>query len=122
MRYDVVIIPESFHRFDKHTMEHIYVPIVIEDRSYDIAMEAVDGIDRFIRANFKASVEELDGDECDVLYRKYIIEKDGKKGTVHIKLRKIAENCPSIEGNRGSILEFERDVDCIVRVIEECLA
>jgi len=122
MKYDVVIIPENFHRFDKHNMEHICVPIVIEDRSYDIAMEIVNGIDRVIRTNFEASVEELEGDDCDVLYRRYTLEKDGKKGILHVKLRRIAGNCPPLQGNRCSVLEFERDVECIVEAIGECLA
>ena len=121
MRYDVVVIPESFHRFDKHTLEHVCVPLVVGDRSYDIAMEIVNGIDRVIRANFEASVEELEGDECDVLYRRYTLEKGGKKGTVHVKLRAVG-NCSPIEGNRCSVLEFERDVECIVKAIEDCLA
>lgn len=122
MKYDVVIIPESFHRFGKHNMEHICVPIIIGDRSYDIAMEIVNGIDRVIRANFEASVEELEGENCDVLYRKYTLEKDGKKGILHVKLRKVTDNCPSLEGNRCSVLEFERDVECIVGAIGDCLA
>ncbi|WP_456421499.1 hypothetical protein [Thermococcus sp.] len=121
MKYDVVIIPESFHRFDKHNLEHICVPIVIGDRSYDIAMEIVNGIDRVIRANFEASVEELEGDDCDVLYRRYTLEKDGKRGILHVKLRRIAESCPPLQGNRCSVLEFERDIECIVEAIEECL-
>ncbi|NJE53625.1 hypothetical protein [Thermococcus sp. 21S9] len=121
MKYDVVIIPESFHKFDKHNMEHICPPMVIGDRSYDIAMEIVNGVDRVIRANFNASVEELEGEDCDVLYRKYTLEKDGRKGIVHVKLRRIAENCPPVDGNRCSVLEFERDVECIVEAIEECL-
>lgn len=122
MKYDVVVIPETFYKFDKHNMEHICVPLVIEDRSYDIAMEIANGIDRVLRANFTVTVEEPEGDDCDVLYRKYTIEKDGRKGILHVKLRRIAENCPPIDGNRCSVLEFERDIECIVEAIEECLA
>jgi len=122
MKYDVIIIPESFYKSDKHNMEHICPPIVIGDRSYDIAMEIVNGIDRVIKANFNASVEELEGEDCDVLYRRYTLEKDEKNGIVHVKMRRIAENCQPIDGNRCSVLEFERDVECTVKAIEECLA
>ncbi|WP_297066099.1 hypothetical protein [Thermococcus sp.] len=122
MKYDVVIIPETFHKFGKHDMEHVCVPLVIEDRSYDIAVEIVNGIDKVLRANFTVTVEEPEGDDCDVLYRRYTIEKGEKKGILHVKLRRIAENCPPIDGNRCSVLEFERDVECIVNEIKECLA
>jgi len=122
VKYDVVIVPESFHPFDKHNIEHVCSPLIIEDRSYDIAMEIVNGVDKAIRANFEVSVEELEGEDCDVLYRRYTIEKDGRKGIVHVKLRKVTEDCPPIDGNRCSVLEFERDIECIVEAIKECLA
>ena len=122
MKYDVVVMPETFHKFGKHNMEHICVPTVIENRSYDVAMEIVNGIDRVLRANFTITVEELEGDYCDVLYRKYTIEKDGRKGILHLRLRIVAEDCPPIDGNRCSVLEFERDIECIINEIEECLA
>jgi hypothetical protein len=121
MKYDVVIIPESFHPFDKHKMEHLCVPLVIEDRSYDIALEVMNGVDKQIRANFEVSVEESNDDECTILYRRYSLEKNGRKAIVHVKLRKVAEDCPRISGNRCSVLEFENDIGCILRTIEECL-
>ena len=122
MRYDVVIIPETFHRFDKHNIEHICVPLVIEDRSHDIAMEILNGIDRVLKARFGVSVETLDGDECDIAYRKYTIEKDGKRAIVHAKLRKAGGNCPGISGNLHRVFEFERDIEEVIRQIEGCLA
>ena len=123
MRYDVVVIPESFHPFGKHKLEHVCVPLIVGDRSYDIAMEIINGIDRALRTNFKVeSYEEPEEDECDVLYRKYTVEKEGKKGIVHVKLRKIGEDCLPIDGNRCSVMEFERDIECMIKGVEECLA
>ena len=122
MRYDVVIIPESFHRFGKHNMEHVCVPIVIEDRSYDIAMEILNGIDRLLKARFDVSIETPEGDDCDILYRKYTLEKDGKKAIVHAKLRRIGSDCPGISGNRRRVFEFERDVEEVISEIEGCLS
>ena len=122
MRYDVVVIPETFHRFDKHNIEHVCVPLITGDRSYDIAMEIVNGLHRVLEMKFSISFEELDGDECTELYRKYAVERDGKKATVHLKLRKRSADCPPIHGNSCSVIEFERDIECIVRAIEECLA
>ncbi|WP_297476357.1 hypothetical protein [Thermococcus sp.] len=122
MRYDVVILPETFHKFDKHNIEHICVPIVIEDRSYDIAMEILNGIDRLLKARFDVSVETPEGDDCDIIYRKYTLEKDGKKAIVHAKLRRIGSDCPSISGNRRRVFEFERDVEEVISEIEGCLS
>ena len=122
MRYDVVIIPESFHRFGKHNMEHICVPMVIEDRSYDIAMEILNGIDRVLKARFDVSVETPQGDDCDVVYRKYTVWRNGKKAIVHAKLRRIGEGCPGIIGNRCSVFEFERDIEEVISEIERCLS
>jgi hypothetical protein len=122
MRYDVVIIPESFHKFGKHELEHVCVPLVIEDRSYDIAMEIFNGIDRVLRKNFNVKAEDLKGEECDALYRRYEIEREGKKGIVHLKLRKIEKECEPVSGNRCSVIEFERDIECIIREVENCLS
>ncbi|AMQ17730.1 hypothetical protein [Thermococcus peptonophilus] len=121
MKYQIVVTPETFHRFDKHNLEHICPPIVIEARSYDVAVEVANGIHKVVLARFKASVEESQGEECEVLYRKYAVEKDGRKGILHVRLRDI-EKCPPINGNSCSILEFDRDIECIIKEIEECLA
>ncbi|WP_297420240.1 hypothetical protein [Thermococcus sp.] len=121
MRYDVIIMPETFHKFDKHNLEHICVPMVIEDRSYDIAMEILNGIDRVLKARFNVSTDTPEGDDCDVVYRKYTLEKDGKKAIVHTKLRRMGSDCPKISGNLRSVFEFERDVEEVVREIEGCL-
>ena len=122
MKYDVVIMPETFHRFDKHNLEHICVPMVIEDRSYDIAMEILNGIDRVLKARFNVSVETPEGDDCDVVYRRYTVERDGKKAIVHAKLRRVGDDCPGIGGNRRRVFEFERDVEEVISEIEGCLA
>jgi predicted dienelactone hydrolase len=121
MKYQIVITPETFHHFGKHDLEHICPPIVVEAGSYDVAIEVANGIDRVVRARFKASVEEPQGEECEVLYRKYTLEKEGRKGILHVKVRKL-EECPPVDGNRCSVLEFDRDIHCIVDEIEECLA
>ena len=121
MKYDVVIVPETFHKFDKHNIEHICVPIVIEDRSYDIAVELLDGLDRALRARFEVSLETPEGDDCDIFYRKYRIKGDGKSAVVHAKLRKSDENCPQPRGNLLKVLEFERDIAEIISEIEGCL-
>ncbi len=84
-------------------------------------MEVANGIHKVVLARFKASVEESQGEECEVLYRKYAVEKDGRKGILHVRLRDI-EKCPPINGNSCSILEFDRDIECIIKEIEECLA
>ena len=121
MKYDVVIVPETSHKFDKHNIEHICVPIVIEDRSYDIAVELLNGLDRALRARFEVSLETPEGDDCDIVYRKYQIKRDGKSAVVHAKLRKSGENCPQPRGNLLKVLEFERDIEEIIREIEGCL-
>lgn len=122
MGYEVVIMPETFHKFDKHNIEHICVPIVIEEESYDIAVGILEGIDRVLKARFDVSVETPEGDDCDTVYRKYTVEKDGKKATVHVKLRRAGSDCPGISGNRIRVFEFERDVEEVVREIEGCLS
>ena len=122
MRYDVVIIPETFHRLGKHNIEHLCVPIVIEDRSYDIAMEILNGLDSILRDRFMVSAEDLEGDDCDILYRKYTLEKGGKKAIVHVRMRGAEENCPPIRGNVHRVFEFERDVEEVISEIEGCLS
>ncbi|ASJ00155.1 hypothetical protein [Thermococcus gorgonarius] len=122
MKYEVVVIPESFHPFGKHNMEHICVPMVIEGRSYNVAMEVLNGIDKAIMSKFNVTFEEVKGDDCDIVYRKYELNKDGKTGIVHVKLRKVTGECGKANGNRIEVFEFERDIQSIIEEIENCLS
>ncbi len=119
MGYNVVVIPESFHKFGKHDIEHVCVPIVIGGGSYDTSMEVVNGIDRVLKAEFQVkSVEEPEGDDCTALYRRYTLKGEGGDLIVHVKL--MGEDCGKIAGNRCSVLEFERDIYCIVKELGNC--
>ncbi|NPA47482.1 MAG: hypothetical protein GXO14_02405 [Thermococci archaeon] len=121
-RYDVVIIPETIHKFQNHDMEHVFSPLVIGDRSEDIAIELAEGFERALMSRFQVEKEELQPDECDIKHVRYRVSDDGRSVIVHLHVRKAAEGCPRIEGIRCNVIEYERDIACLLDVIKECLS
>ncbi len=121
-RYDVVIIPETVHKFQNHSMEHVCSPLIIGDRSEDIAMELADGFERALMSRFEVKKEEMNPDKCDIKHVKYTVKEGDREIIVHLHIRRAAEDCPRIEGIHCSIIEYERDIDCLIGVIEECLS
>ncbi len=121
-RYDVVIIPETVHRLQNHTMEHVFSPLVIGDRSRDIALELADGFERALMGRFKVEKKEKSPDECDVKRITYRVKDGEREILVHLRIRKSGEGCTHIEGIHCDIIEYERDIACLLDVIRECLS
>jgi hypothetical protein len=122
MEYSVVITPETFHKFDKHNMQHVCVPMVIGNSGIDIAMEVFNGILKAVEARFELEKISEEKDECDEIHVVYKLKSGEKEALLHIRLRKATPECPPIRGNKCSIFEFERDIECVVDGIEECLS
>jgi hypothetical protein len=122
MEYSIVVTPETFHKFDKHNMQHVCVPMVIGNSGIDVAMEVFNGILKAVEARFEVEKVSEEKDECDEIHTLYKLRSGEKEGLLHIRLRKVTPDCPLISGNRCSIFEFERDIECVVDGIEECLS
>jgi len=121
-RYDVVIIPETVHDFQNHDMEHVFSPLVIGDRSEDIAIELAEGFERALMGRFQVEKEELQPERCDLKHVRYRVKDKNKELIVHLHIRRVEENCPRIEGIRCNVIEYERDIACLLDVIEECFS
>lgn len=121
MKYEVVITPGFIEKDAKGEFPHVCTPIIITDRSYDVAMELVEGIENVLKKRFSCRELESVPDICSVLVKKFEFSKNGSKGFVIVKIKKAGKECPPAEGNVCSVFEFERDIECIVDEVEECL-
>jgi len=122
MRYEVVLTPETFHKFGKSDNQHVCTPMIIPERSMDVAMELLNGIEKALERRYNSvKMEERPKDECELVHRVYTIEEERGKVVVHARIRQPGPECPEIDGNRCTILEYERDIHCIIEAIDGCL-